>query len=81
MLVAKVQRWGNSQGVRLPKSVLDLAGIGVGDEVEINVSEGGIIVTKVAHPKYDLTELVARIPKGYKATEVDLGPPVGKEAW
>jgi antitoxin MazE len=81
MLVAKVQRWGNSQGVRLPKSVLDLAGIDVGDKVEINVSDRGIVVTKVARPKYDLAQLVARIPKGYKAAEVDCGPPVGKEAW
>jgi antitoxin MazE len=81
MLVAKVQRWGNSQGVRLPKAVLDLAGIEVGDSVEIEVSDRHIVVTRVARPKYDLAELVARIPKGYKATEVDFGPPVGKEAW
>ena len=81
MLVAKVQRWGNSQGVRLPKSVLDLAGIDVGDSVEIQVSDRQIVVTRVARPKYDLAELVARIPKGYKSAEVDFGPPVGKEAW
>jgi antitoxin MazE len=81
MLVARVQRWGNSQGVRLPKSVLDLAGIEVGDDVEINVSDRQIVVTRVARPKYDLAELVAGIPKGHKATEVDFGPPVGKETW
>ena len=81
MLMANVQRWGNSQGVRLPTSILDLAGIDVGDDVEINVSDHGIVVTRAARPKYDLAELVARIPKGYKATEVDYGPPVGKEAW
>jgi antitoxin MazE len=81
MLVAKVQRWGNSQGVRLPKSVLDLAGIEVGDTVEIDVSNRRIVVTKVARPRFDLADLVARIPRGYKATEVEFGPPVGKEAW
>jgi antitoxin MazE len=81
MLVTKVQRWGNSQGVRLPKSVLDLAGIDVGDNVEIEVSDQTIVVTRVARPKYDLAELVTRIPPDYKAAEVDFGPPVGKEAW
>jgi antitoxin MazE len=81
MLVTKVQRWGNSQGVRLPRSVLDLAGIDVGDSVEITVNDHRIVVTGVARPKYDLAELVARIPQGYKATEVDFGPPVGKEEW
>ncbi|MGE3595401.1 MAG: hypothetical protein AB7N70_07600 [Dehalococcoidia bacterium] len=48
--------------------------------MEVNVSDRRIIVTGPARPKYDLAELVARIPKGYQATEVDLGPPVGKEA-
>ena len=81
MLVAKVQRWGNSQGLRLSKSVLDLAGIEVGDDVEITVSDRRIVVARVAPPKYDLAELVARIPEGYKPGEVDFGPPVGREAW
>ena len=81
MLVAKVQKWGNSQGLRLPRRILDLAGIGVGDDVEITVSDHEIVVKKVDRPKYDLAELVARIPTGYKAEEVDFGPPVGRETW
>lgn len=81
MMVAKVQRWGNSQGLRLSKHVLDLADISVGDDVEIIVGDRQILVKKVAPAKYDLAELVARIPQGYKAEEVDFGPPVGKEAW
>jgi len=81
MMVSKVQQWGNSQGVRLPKNVLDLAHIAVGDEVEILVDDHQIIVKKVPSPKYDLAELVSRIPKGYKAKEVGFGPPVGKEEW
>lgn len=32
-------------------------------------------------PKYDLEELVARIPEGYKPEEVSFGPLVGKEEW
>ena len=81
MMVSKVTAWGNSQGLRLPKQVLELADIAVGDAVEITVSEQGILVKKAIHPKYDLADLVARMPKGYKAKEVDIGPPVGKEEW
>lgn len=81
MMVSKVQRWGNSQGLRLSKQVLDLADIAIGDEVEIVVGGGQILVKKVDRPRYDLAQLVARIPKGYKAEEVDFGPPVGREAW
>jgi antitoxin MazE len=81
MMVAKVQKWGNSQGLRLPKHVLDRAEIAIGDQVEIVVGEQEILVKKVRRPKYDLAELVSRIPKGYKAAEVDTGPAVGREEW
>ena len=81
MMVSKVQQWGNSQGVRLPKNVLDLAHIAVGDEVEIIVDGCQILVKKVPRSKYDLAELVSRIPKRYKAREVNFGRPVGKEEW
>ena len=81
MMVSKVQRWGNSQGLRLSKQVLELADIAVGDDVEIVVGDHQITVRKVKRTKFDLAELVARIPKGYRAEEVDFGPPVGKEDW
>jgi antitoxin MazE len=81
MMVSKVQQWGNSQGLRLPKTVLNLAHIEVGDEVEIIVDDNQILVKKVTPAKFDLPELVSRIPKGHKSKEVNFGPPVGKEDW
>jgi len=81
MMTSKVQKWGNSQGLRLPKQVLDLADIAVGEDVEIVVGERQILIKKVRRPKFDLAEMVARIPKGYKPKEVDFGPAVGKEEW
>lgn len=83
MMVSKVQKWGNSQGLRLSKQLLDQADINVGDEVEIVVSERQILVKKAqrSKPKYDIKELVSRIPKGYKAREESFGPAVGKEEW
>jgi antitoxin MazE len=81
MLVSKVQKWGNGQGLRLPKHVLELAEIAVGDQVELVVGEGEIVVRKARRPKYDLADLVSRIPEGSRPEEVDLGPPVGREAW
>lgn len=82
-MTSKVQKWGNSQGLRLSKQLLDQADIGVGDEVEIIVSDRQILVKKAAKPtpKYDIRELVRRIPKGYKVKEESFGPAVGKEEW
>ncbi len=82
-MVTKIQKWGNSQGLRFPKDMLEEAQIGVGDEVEVTVRGGRIIVEPVTkvRGRYKLKELVAKIPKGYRAEETDWGAPVGKEAW
>ena len=82
-MVTKVQKWGNSQGLRLPRHVLEETNIAVGDDVEITVRDGTIIVTPVKPPRrnYDLKELVSRLPPDYGPEEVDSGPPVGREVW
>ncbi|HEX5735882.1 MAG TPA: AbrB/MazE/SpoVT family DNA-binding domain-containing protein [Blastocatellia bacterium] len=80
-MVAKVQRWGNSQGLRLPKHVLESADIAVGDDVEVIPQEGQIIIKKVPKRKFDLMEMVSRMPRNYKAREQSFGKPVGKEEW
>ena len=77
IVMTKVQKWGNSQGLRLSKQVLDLA---VGDDVQIIGADGQITVKK-AGSKYALAELVARIPKRYQSKELAFGPAVGKEEW
>ncbi|HIJ65222.1 MAG TPA: AbrB/MazE/SpoVT family DNA-binding domain-containing protein [Candidatus Hydrogenedentes bacterium] len=82
-MVTKVQKWGNSQGLRLSKAVLEDAHLSVGDSVDVTVRQGEIIVSPVhrVHGKYDLRRLVARIPKNHRPTRVDWGSPVGKEVW
>lgn len=82
-MVAKVQKWGNSQGLRLTRQVLEEAGINVGDEVDLSIEEGRIVIAprRPARAKYRIEELVARIPKNFKSPEADWGAPTGKEAW
>lgn len=56
MEVLRVQKWGNSQGIRLPKKILKDLGIGVNDKIEISLNDGEIILRKVK--KYiDLDDL------------------------
>lgn len=82
-MLAKIQKWGNSQGIRLTKHLLADAQLGVGDEVDISVKDGVMIVTpaKKIRGKHRLEDLVARIPENYQTGEVDWGDPVGKEVW
>ena len=82
-MVAKVQKWGNSQGLRINSQVLKDAGISVGDEVDIAVREGFIVVSLIRKikRKYSLEQLVAQIPGDYKTQEMNWGKPCGNEAW
>ena len=77
-MATTIQKWGNSQGLRFPKSILEEAQIQVGDEVSLSVQDGKIVVEPV-HPtrgKYSIQELVARMPVDYldyQPPEVDWG--------
>lgn len=82
-MVTRVQKWGNSQGLRFAKSVLAEARIDVGDQVRVSVQDGRILVEPVSRVRgsHDLRALVSRMPKDYQVEEVDWGPPVGREVW
>lgn len=82
-MLAKIQRWGNSQGLRLTKNLLEDAQLDVGDEVDVSVKDGIMIVkpAKRIRGRHNLKDLVARIPQNYESGEVDWGEPVGKEIW
>jgi len=82
-VLAKIQKWGNSQGLRLAKNLLADAQLDIGDEVDIIVKDGIMLVTptKMIRGKHSLEELVARIPETYQTGELDWGKPVGKEVW
>ena len=82
-MVTKVQKWGNSQGLRLSKQLLEEAGITVGDEVALAVKDGVIVIEPVMRirGRHSLRELVSRIPRDYEPAEIDWGEPVGGEAW
>ena len=82
-MMTKIQKWGNSQGLRLAKQVLEDAHISVGDDVDVTARDGLIVVAPArrVRGKQSLKELVSRIPKDYMCEELDWGEPVGGEAW
>lgn len=77
---ATIQKWGNSQGIRIPKAFLEALGMAENDVVELNRVDDNIVITKV---KKELTlEDIFKDCKGeYVAEEFDWGSPVGKEVW
>ena len=79
----KIQKWGNSQGLRLARNVLEDANLDVGDEVDIKVQDNTIIITPLIRirGKHHIEDLIAEISADYKTEEVDWGKPDGREEW
>ncbi|MCA9899107.1 MAG: transcriptional regulator/antitoxin, MazE [Ardenticatenaceae bacterium] len=82
-MLTKIQKWGNSQGLRFSKAILAEAQIEVGDEVEVTVQDGKIVIepSHYVRGRYKIEALVAEMPPEYEVEEVDWGTAVGKEKW
>ena len=75
MLYGTIQRWGNSQGIRIPKGALAASHIGENDAVEIIAEKNTITLRKVNRPK-SLDELFAGYHGDYQPVEFDTGADV-----
>jgi antitoxin MazE len=78
---AKVRRWGNSLGLRIPKALAEEAGIREDSEIDLSVRNGEIVIRPLRRTKHTLKDLLARVTEENKHKEIDFGPPVGKETW
>jgi antitoxin MazE len=56
---ARLVRIGNSRGVRLPKPVIEEAGLS--DEVELRVRNGAVVITGASHPRSGWAEAARRM--------------------
>lgn len=81
-MLADIQKWGNSQGIRLPKAILDIALLKQNDRVEITAEENRIIIRKAPQKKHITLEERLRGYNGeYVFDEADWGKSVGNEIW
>jgi len=77
---AQLVKWGNSQGVRIPKAVVEKARLQEGDELEIHVEEGRITIAPLS-PKLTLESLVMGITRKNRHPEQEWSKAIGKEVW
>jgi antitoxin MazE len=78
---ARVQRWGNSLALRIPKAFATETDLESGSEVELTLDDGRLIFTPLAPASYKLEDLLARVTPENLHGEVDTGSSVGDEAW
>jgi antitoxin MazE len=75
----KVQAWGNSLGLRIPKAYANELGVGAGSEMEVNV-EAGALRAALA-PSAQLDALLAQITDENCHGELNWGGSIGSETW
>jgi antitoxin MazE len=78
----RIQKWGNSLALRIPKSFAEEVGLRDESSVEVSLAKGKLIVAPIAtKPKFTLKQLLAQITDDNLHGEFDTGAPMGNEAW
>lgn len=81
-MTAMISKWGNSQGLRVSKEILESLHLSVGDKVDVRVEDEEIIIKPIraSKIKYDLSALCEQIPQNYKSQE-EFSTTMGREEW
>jgi len=80
-MLTKIQKWGNSLALRIPKPIVQEIHVGKGSVVDLSMDDGRMVVTPSQGMKYSLTALLKTVNRKNIHTETDFGKPVGKEIW
>lgn len=84
MMQTRIQKWGNSLAIRIPKPFALEVGLEQNSLVVVSVSEGKLVLEPIKpaySPAYSLEELLAQVTQDNLHQEVETGLPVGNEAW
>lgn len=77
----KIRKWGNSLGMRIPRSFATEARVKEGVTVELSVENGRLLVRPLRVRKYSLNGLLRNVSRRNLHGEVSAGKAVGREAW
>ena len=77
----RVQKWGNSLAIRIPKSFAKETKIEQGTVVDLSAVKGELIAKPIKEYEYSLEELLAAVTKENLHAEIDTGDAIGQEVW
>lgn len=80
-MLVNIQKWGNSQGIRIPKSVMSELDFSSEQPVELTIEDGKLIIKKAEIPRKNIRELFSDYSGDYTCSEFDWGERVGNEVW
>jgi antitoxin MazE len=77
----KIQKWGNSLGLRIPRSFAAEAQVEEGTTVDLSVENGRLLIRPLRVRKYSLTALLRKVSSRNVHGEISTGRASGREAW
>jgi antitoxin MazE len=77
----RVQKWGNSLAIRIPKPLAEDAKVEEGTVLNLAVSEGKVVATPVKKSKQSLKQMLTNVSRKNLHAEIESGAPVGREVW
>ena len=77
----KIVKWGNSLGLRIPKSFAEEVMVGEGSVVDLSMEDGNLVIKVTKPEEVDLEDLLEGITDENIHGEVDTGDSVGGEIW
>ena len=80
-MITKIRKWGNSLGLRVPKSLAEDAKLHEDATVDLRVENGHLTVSVVRPKRLDLSRLLRRVTTKNRPAAVDWGDVRGREAW
>jgi antitoxin MazE len=75
----RVQKWGNSLGVRIPRGLAEEVGLGAGTEVTLSAKDGELVVKRSVPARLNLDDLLAKVSEDNLHSSVETGSAVGAE--
>jgi len=80
-MLTRIQKWGNSLGLRIPKSFAAEVEVEAGSTVDIRVENGDLVIRPLRRKQYVLSDLLEGVNSRNLHEEISTGDPVGREAW
>jgi antitoxin MazE len=77
----RIQKWGNSLGLRIPKPLAEEVGLYHNSPVELSLLDGKLVISPIIKSSYRLEELLSQVNEENLHYEVDTGPATGGEVW
>ncbi len=80
-MIIKVQKWGNSFALRIPKSFITELNLKQNSLVNLSLQDGKLIIEPTSEEKYELNDLLSQVNENNIHQEYTYGKSVGKEIW